>query len=186
MLCSVAVSVAVLPTVPVAEEKIRHGKKWPYTLRFPPGRLARRELHRRSTYCCCGTAAMLLDCIALHLRSMRRLDVSLLPYHLWPAGWGVRIRWTGTTWPASISWPSGLAGATQKGGLACFARQTRTDFLLYGRDGPSNITTRLSLFGCTASAVVTQVHTFTHSIFHALASRGQVMLGHCSQHSLRL
>ena len=44
MLCSVAVWGVMLPTVPdlagIRKKKNRHGKKWPYTLRFPPGRLA--------------------------------------------------------------------------------------------------------------------------------------------------
>ena len=44
----------------------RHEKKWPYTLRFPQGRLAPRERHRRSTSCCCGTP-QLLDCRWIYL-----------------------------------------------------------------------------------------------------------------------
>ena len=53
MLCSVAVSGVMLPLCPTfGEGKNRHGKKWPDTLRSPPGQLARRERHRRSTYCC--------------------------------------------------------------------------------------------------------------------------------------
>ena len=41
-------------------EKIRLGKKWPYSLRFPQGlptrrKRTRREWHRRSIYCCCGS-----------------------------------------------------------------------------------------------------------------------------------
>ena len=33
--------------------------------------------------------------------------------------------WTETTWPASLGWPSGPAGATLEGRLACFARRAR-------------------------------------------------------------
>ena len=46
-----------------------------------------------------------------------------------------------TTWPASLGWPSGPAGVTLEGRLACFAgfaprargpaRATRTDYLIY-------------------------------------------------------
>ena len=48
--------------------KTRHGKKWPDTHRFPPGRLARPERHGRST-CCCSGLPLLLDSIALHPRT---------------------------------------------------------------------------------------------------------------------
>ena len=75
---------------------------------------------------------------------------SLLPYRLWPAGRGVQkkkklqfpaleatqnshvlSRWTRTTWPASLGWPSGPAGGTLEGSLACPADATRTDYLVY-------------------------------------------------------
>ena len=45
----------MLPTMPdLHREKRRKriGKRWPDTLRFQPGQLARRERHRRSTCCC--------------------------------------------------------------------------------------------------------------------------------------
>ena len=42
--------VAAVPDL--RRKKNRHGKKWPYTHSFPPGRLARREWRRRSTNCC--------------------------------------------------------------------------------------------------------------------------------------
>ena len=51
MLCSVPVSGIMLPTVP---------SQLPYTHRFPPARLARRERHRRSTYCC-SVAQLVLE-----------------------------------------------------------------------------------------------------------------------------
>ena len=47
MLCSVAASGVMLPTVPDSHRKKeinRHGKRWPDTLCSPPGQLARREL----------------------------------------------------------------------------------------------------------------------------------------------
>ena len=47
---------------------------------------------------------------------------------------------------------------------------------LSGLDGPSDTATSLSLFGCTASAVVTQKHTFTHTIFHSVADRCEAKL----------
>ena len=103
MLCAVAVSGVMLQTVPDFHKKIkkRHGKKWPDTLRSPPGQLARRERHRRSTYCCCCKPP-LLDCswnictcwfVSVHIwsqnvRRVRRLDDSLLPRRLWLAGRG--------------------------------------------------------------------------------------------------
>ena len=34
-------------------------------------------------------------------------------------------RWTVTTWPASLGWPSGQAGATREGHRACFIRRAR-------------------------------------------------------------
>ena len=50
--------------------------------------------------------------------------------------------------------------------------QTTWSTALTGLDGPSDITTRLSLLSCTAGPVVTQAHTFTHSIiFHSLDSQ---------------
>ena len=55
------VSGVMLPTVPdlARKKKNRYGKKWPYTLRFLPGLPTRRERHRRSTYCCCGSPPLL-------------------------------------------------------------------------------------------------------------------------------
>ena len=66
MLCSVAVSGDMLPTVPdlhrkKGRKKNRHGKKQPNTLHSLPGQLAWRERHSRSTYCDCGKP-LLLDC----------------------------------------------------------------------------------------------------------------------------
>ena len=62
--CSVAVSGVMLPTVPGLHrrKKSRHGKKWPNTLRSPPGQLAQREWHRRSTYCYSRTPQLLDWC----------------------------------------------------------------------------------------------------------------------------
>ena len=57
------------------EKESRLAKKWPYTHRFPPGRLARRERQTRSTYCCSGTPP-LLDCITLHSRACACLYMS--------------------------------------------------------------------------------------------------------------
>ena len=54
--------------------------------------------------------------------------------------------------------------------------QTTWSTALSGLDGPSEFTTRPGLFGCTVSVVVTQAHTFTHSIFHSLASRCEAKL----------
>ena len=52
----VAASGAKLPTVSDwSNTKTRHGEMWPCTHRSPPGRLAWRERHRRSTCCCYGT-----------------------------------------------------------------------------------------------------------------------------------
>ena len=55
--------------------------------------------------------------------------------------------------------------------------QTTWPTVLSGLDGPLDTSTRLSLFGCTAtSAVVTQTRTFTHSIFNSLASQREAKL----------
>ena len=42
--------------------KHRHRTKWPDTHSFPPGRLARRERHGKSTYECSGTPLLLDYC----------------------------------------------------------------------------------------------------------------------------
>ena len=84
-----------LPTVPdLRIRKNRHGKKWPYTPSYPPGllRLALRERHRRSTYCCCGTPLLLesswtayttfalwRESVYTWSQNVLRLDVSPLP-----------------------------------------------------------------------------------------------------------
>ena len=82
---------------------------------------------------------------------------------LWPS-------WCDTEWPPSLLRPaSSRAQPVPRG-------QTTWSSALIGLDGPSDITTRLSLFGGTAGAVVTQAHTFTHSIFHSLTSRREAKL----------
>ena len=84
--------------------------------------------------------------------------------------------WTGTTWPASLGWPSGPASVTQEGSLACFFQQARGPRRCHTDRLPGLLLTAclmahqtplsgLVLFCCTASAVVAQAHTFTHSIF---------------------
>ena len=73
MLCSVPVSGIMLPTVP---------SQLPYTHRFPPARLARRERHRRSTYCCSVAQLVLEDhlaCFARRARRPSRCHVGRLP-----------------------------------------------------------------------------------------------------------
>ena len=50
--CYVAVLCCRLCLFFEKEGLLRYGKKWPDIHRFPPGRLAGRERHRRSTYCC--------------------------------------------------------------------------------------------------------------------------------------
>ena len=61
----VAVSGAKLPTVSDwSNTKTRHGETWPCTHRSPPGRLAWRERHGRST-CCCYRTPSLPGCIRL-------------------------------------------------------------------------------------------------------------------------
>ena len=66
--------------------------------------------------------------------------------------------------------------------------QTIWSTALSGLDGPSDMTTRLSLFGCTAGTVVTQ-STHSHPLnvsLTGLSVWGQAMLGRWSQHHLRL
>ena len=59
----------MLQTVSELRRKNNHayGKKWPYTHRFPPGRLVRRVRRGRTTYCCCGTPP-LLECYWIYVR----------------------------------------------------------------------------------------------------------------------
>ena len=65
--------------------------------------------------------------------------------------------------------------------------QTTWSTALSGLDYPSDPTTRLSLFCYTASVVVTQTQTHQLSLLlTGLSTRGQAMLGHWSQHHLRL
>ena len=97
-----------------------------------------------------------------------------------------RAGWPGGSGPGGAPASAlGPAGATLEDHLAFFARRARrpgrcrADRLpglrclnghrASGLDGPSDTTTRLGLFCCTASAVVTQAHTLTHSIFHSQA-----------------
>ena len=56
--------------------------------------------------------------------------------------------------------------------------QTTWSTALSWLDGPSDTTSRLSVLGCTAGAVVPKHtwHTFTHSIFHSLASRREAKI----------
>ena len=69
MLCSVAASGVMLQTLrDLQSKKNSHGEKQPDTLCFPQGLLAGRELHRRSTHCCCGTP-LLLDCCWKYLHA---------------------------------------------------------------------------------------------------------------------
>ena len=69
MLCSVCGCYVADCVRPFQTKTTRHGKTWPDTHRFPPGRLARRrrELHRWSTCYCSGTPLQ-LDIFTLRLR----------------------------------------------------------------------------------------------------------------------
>ena len=69
------------------KEEKGHGKRWPDTLRFQPGQLSRRERHRRSTSCCCGTPP-LLD----HMNICKCLFVSVCSLRLSPPTSGLSQR----------------------------------------------------------------------------------------------
>ena len=78
--------------------------------------------------------------------------------------------------------PSGPAGKTLEDHLACFARRAQRPSRCHADRLPglplsAGLTTkRLSLFRCTASAVVSQAQAFTHSIFRSQASRREAKL----------
>ena len=82
---------------------------------------------------------------------------------LWPS-------WCDTGGQPSLLRPASLRSQPVPRG------QTISSTALIWLDGPSDVTTRLSLVGCTAGAVVTQAHTFTQSIFRSLASRREAKL----------
>ena len=147
-LCSAAVSGVCCRLC--RKKKKGHGKKWPGTLRTPPGQLARRAcpagaaqeehlLLLRNDRCrtgaghmyvlekrdlrACGTP-LLLDCIILNLREPVYTWSQNVPYFLWPAGWGgAEKRGTGaaTTMP-SIRSCSDLDVPMDRDYPGCFAR----------------------------------------------------------------
>ena len=157
MLCSIAVSCVMLPTVPdLRRRKTRQVALHRLLFAEPAGPagaaqeehlLLQRsasavELHHISFAC-------LRESVYTWLQNVHWLDNSLPPYYLRQAGRrgaekrGTRAattipsfrsysgsqtsqvlsRWTETTWLASLGWPSGPAGATLEGSLACFARR---------------------------------------------------------------
>ena len=73
------------------EEVARHCD----TLRSPPGQQARRDRHRRSTYCCCGTPPLLNCCWThIHVGLYRfALYASRRRLRAWPGGGGAH-KWT--------------------------------------------------------------------------------------------
>ena len=102
---------AKLPTVSDwSNTKTRHGEKWPCTHRSPPGRLAWRERHRRSTCCCYGTPSLpgcirlfVLACAGLHgcglsrFALTQRFPPTLPSFAGWPGAGGRRGTGTATT-----------------------------------------------------------------------------------------
>ena len=158
------------PTLCLAQRRWRRGE-WQCLESAPPHLsllttgLARRRRRRGAQLD--GEFAFYVSCQCCRLRA-------------WPGGGGGgAVSWTGSL-RLSLGWPSCPAGATQEGSLAlqvCSARgQTTLSSALSWLDGPSDITTRLSLLGCSAGAVVTPAHTFTYSIFHSLSSRREAKL----------
>ena len=100
-----------MPTVSDwSNTKTRHGEMWPCTHHSPPGRLAWRERHRRSTCCCYGTPPLpgcirlyVLACAGLHgcglsrFALTQRFPPTLLSFACWPGAGGGRGTGTATT-----------------------------------------------------------------------------------------
>ena len=152
------------------------------------------------------SAAPFFGTVLSRPQNVLQLDDSLLPDRLWRARrGGAENRGTGaaTTIPSLRSYSDfTCAQAMDRDYLACLAwlawpswcdtggppspassraqpvprGPTAWSNALSGLNGPSDITTRLSLFDCTAGAVFTPAHTFILSIFHSLALRHEAKL----------
>ena len=150
--------------------------------------LDRITLHSRACACLyiCGIT-MCSDWLARRVRGKEVLEL-LLQFPVLEATQIARVvsRWAVTTWPASLGWPSGPAGETLEGRLACFARRGRVpsrchaDRILSLRLSAGLMAHQTPLPGLVSSAAPLALsspkHTFTHSIFthsifHSMDSR---------------
>ena len=87
---------SLLQTLPQLPDLRRKKNAWPCRAcphRLPRGRLARRELHKRSTCCCSGTPPLLVfitlhsrACACLYIRGLRMCSNSTTPSHLAVSG----------------------------------------------------------------------------------------------------
>ena len=166
------------------QKKTRDGKKRPDAHSVPPGRLARREQHRWSTYQRCSTPLLLRCCRpnwrvceCISIRGSECAPTQWLP----PTSPSGRLACGGRgTRYWSCSLVSYYSGQILEGRLACFARRARGPswchadrlpglLLSTGLMAHKSLLPGLVMFSLTTSSVVTktQTQTFTHSIFHS-------------------